>query len=377
MSLRTYDLQKACFACTTPYQVLGAISIVRSEKLCADIYIFSMFSGYLELAQRLIEMHLFENVIVVDCDKVGPLSHCHAKSLARIKAFIQITFPARCLREYVGKKIAYECFYSSSRAHVKLLLQKVLQKRNPKMNVVIYDDGLGSYLVDSHVLRTSKLRKKAEKFLGWDLFVPNQVSIQLYLPSIAQLPTELRQYPISQMPRIDWNASDERALIKLVFGTTERIQYPERVILFDNVRGAESRKHMFEQIDQCFAEIVDLAGQNNVAYKPHPRSREKSHVPCHEIIEQGTPMEILYSEMNDLESRILIAYNSTATYTPKLLFGAEPWVVNLHRIVGPPLQENAETLYQTFLPTYNNKGKLLAPNNMQELREILKKILKE
>lgn len=375
--MRTYDLHKACFACTTPYQVLGAISIVRAEKLNADIYLFTMFAGCTELAQRLEKMRLFENVVVVDCDKDGLLGHGYANSLVHVRAFLQVAFPERYLRGSVGKDIAYERFYSSSRAHVKLVLQKVLQKRNPRMHIVVYDDGLGSYLVDSHVLRTSSLRKKAEKFLGWDLFVPNQVSIQLYLPEIAQLPPELKQYPVSQMPCIEWNIPDERELIKLVFGDAGSNQYPEKVILFDNVRGDESRKHMFEQIDQCFAEIVDLAGKDQVAYKPHPRSHEKSPVPCHEITEKGTPMEVLYSEMCDLESRILIAYNSTATYTPKLLFGLEPWVINLHRIVGPPMQENSETLYQTFLPTYNDKSKLLAPNSIQELREILERILKE
>ena len=45
--------REACFACTTPYQVMGAISIALQEKLKADIYIFGMFPRYKEVADRL------------------------------------------------------------------------------------------------------------------------------------------------------------------------------------------------------------------------------------------------------------------------------------------------------------------------------------
>ena len=74
---------------------------------------------------------------------------------------------------------------------------------------------------------------------------------------------------------------------------------------------------------------------------------------------------------------MLVAYNSTATYTPRMLFGEEPWVINLHRIVPSSLQEASETLYQTFLPTYRNRERLLAPGSLEELKEILERILRD
>lgn len=366
-----YTIKKACFACTTPYQVIGAISIVKSEHLQADIYIFGTFPDHDLLSARLRELNIFQNVYAVDSEKINLLGKGQASVEIQTQALFQVAFPQIYVREFLRDDTAYETFYSSSRAHTKLLLQRVLKKRNPEMKTVIYDDGLGSYLEDSHVLRPSKMRRRAEKILGWNLFDPKTVSIQLYLPEIAHIPQELKDCQLREMARLDWQAPENKVILKRLFGISETEKYRERVILFDNVRGATSRREMFEKVDRCYQTILDVVGEKNVLFKAHPRSYEKPSLMLHCIEKQATSMEVFYADMEDLESRVLIAYNSTATYTPKLLFGKEPWVINLHRIVGPPLQKNSEILYQTFLPTYQNKEKLLAPNDMDELKKML------
>ena len=63
--------RQACFACTTPYQVLGAISITKQENLDADLYIFGMFSGYEKVAEKLRDHAIFANVYAADATKTG------------------------------------------------------------------------------------------------------------------------------------------------------------------------------------------------------------------------------------------------------------------------------------------------------------------
>ena len=373
---KQYEMRKACFACTTPYQVLGAVSIVLEEKIDADIYVFGTFSDYLETAKRLEHLCIFKNVFPVNCDKTLFLGKKKKGIIVDTQAFFQVAFPDHYVSEYLDRGIAYETFYSSSRAHVKILLQRVLQKRNPQMRIVIYDDGLGSYIEESHVLQTSKKRKRIENLLGWYIFNPDLITIQLYLPQIAKIPQELSRCPVSQMPRLDWNKTEKRGIIKAIFGISDSVKYTERIILFDNVRGSLARRSMFEKIDECYNNIISIAGEENVLFKGHPRSVESPSIQIKTIRERGVSMEVFYSEMSDLDSRILIAYNSTAAYTPKMLFNKEPWVINIHRIVGPPLQGSSEALYQTFLPTYEKKEKMLAPNTMEELRQMLDTALK-
>lgn len=54
--------QKGCFACTTPYQIMNAISIVYENLIDADIIIFDTFKGFEEIAKRLEIEGIFENV---------------------------------------------------------------------------------------------------------------------------------------------------------------------------------------------------------------------------------------------------------------------------------------------------------------------------
>ena len=373
---KKYETREACFVCTTPYQILGAISIVRSENIDADMYVFGTFSGYEEIAGKLREQKLFGHVYSVDCEEMSFFGKGMSQAKAKLKILQQMAFPERCFKGVLEKDVAYSRFYSSSRAHAKVLLQRILQKRNPDMRTTIYDDGLGSYLEDSHVLKTSRDRQIMERLLGWHLFDPGKVDIELYLPSIAQIPEELEGCPVKEMPLLDWGHGEAKRIINAVFGKAGEEVQDGKIILFDNVRGLTSRRQMFEKIDECYREIISLAGKENVLFKGHPRSMEEPAIEMNRVT-GSVPMEVFYSNMDDLEGKVLVAYNSTATYTPKLLFGKEPRVINLHRIVGGPMQQNSETLYRTFLPTYEDKGRLLAPETTEELRQMITDIMKE
>ena len=370
-----YQYRNACFVCTTPYQVIGAVSIVKSEGIEADIYIFGTFSNHVDLAARLRALNIFKNVYVAENDRTNFFGKGKSKAATMLQMLFQVTFPDRAVSGFLADGVAYETFYTSSRAHGKILMQTVLQKRNPEMKIVIYDDGLGSYLEESHVLTASRTRRRVEKALGRELFDTKHVSIQLYLPEIAKLPETLQGCSITEMPRLDWNLPENIRILKEISGTADSESYSERVILFDNVRGLKNRVEMFRKVDDCYRAIIDVAGYDNVLFKGHPRSVETPDMDMRAVDKQGVPMEVFYAEMEDLGSRILVAYNSTAAYTPKLLFGKEPWIIHLHRIVGPPLQENSETLYQTFLPTYSDPGRLLVPNDTEELKRMLFSIL--
>ncbi len=374
-----YTKRQACFACTTPYQVIGAISIVLSEKLEADIFICDTFSGCVELSDRLDDMKIFQNVYCVSYNDIKPgLIKMPSKLASCLIPLLQIIQPERYISRILSEDVAYETFYMSSRAHIKMLLCSVLKKRNAEMKIVFFDDGLGSYQENSHALNAGRWYRWSESMLGMNKILnPKLISIQLYLYKMAQLPQYLKNCPIRQMSRLNWNNEHENKLLKTLFGLENTKEHNEKIILFDNYRDSKSRIEMFKKIDVCFQKVFDLAGADNILFKGHPRSLVTPRIPFTNIAKQGLPMEVIYSDMDDLESRILIAYNSTAVYTPKMLFGKEPWVICLHRIVGTAPQENPEGIYQMFLSEYKTPQKLLAPNSIEELQNILFGILNQ
>lgn len=62
--MKQYRNREACFICSSPYQIIGAIGIVKSEKLDADLYVTGEFPGYDVLAHKLEKYGIFSNVFM-------------------------------------------------------------------------------------------------------------------------------------------------------------------------------------------------------------------------------------------------------------------------------------------------------------------------
>ena len=345
-------VRQACFACTTPYQIIGAAAIASAYGLQADLYIFGMFDNYLEAAAGLRTSGIFQNVYAVGHERFGVPG--------RLGGIVQMLGVHREMRRVLPDSVCYETLYISSRAHAKMLLQHELQCRNPRMMTVIYEDGLGSYLPDSSVMKTSKLRRKAERLLGWKPFPPEKTRVMLTQPQLADLPAELASLTTEKQPAADWNAYGD--VLKNVFGGGAGT-IGRRVIVFDICRGLYQAFESTEApLDACYRVLAEVFGGENVICKPHPRSRAVTQADI-AVYENGrVPMETLYANMPDLEERVLVCYNSTAVYTPKLMFDAEPTLILLHRIVDRDADSQAERLYRKFSRLYS-RGNIFATSS--------------
>lgn len=356
-----------CFACTTPYQVIGAIDIVMDKKLTADLYLFGMFDGYKAVAERLQASGVFRRVFHVDTTKT--------KAPGKKGAFIQMLRCRRVVGEFLPANAVYAEIYASSRAHVKNLLIHELIRRNPKLKINIYDDGMGTYAKDSHVLNTTGRRGRAEKLLGWQLFTPERVRFLVYLPELFERPKGLESCPVAQMPRIDWSG-EAGELLAEAFGAKETDMIREKVIIFDPLRGMDSeRAAKFPTIDRCYDMLAERFGRENVVVKPHPRSTIKPAVKARLYENSGLPMEVLYAKMDDVEDRLLVSYASSAVYTPKMFFDAEPRIINLFALVdGADGGSEWETQYRKFKRIYRDPSRVSAPQTMEELEALLQNV---
>lgn len=365
--MRDYELRDACFACTTPYQVIGAISITMELKLDADLYIFGMFPHYREVAGRLEKYKIFRNVIPVNCKEIG--------APGRIRGFLQMLFANKTVRPFLPTDAAYKTYYSSSRALPKTILQKVLLDRNPNMTRVVYEDGLGTYARNSHPLNATKRKSAAEKLLGWRLDIPEKTSMMANIPDLVEPPKTVGVLPVTQMPRIAFTEEERRMLLD-IFSVGKDDEINERCIIFDMLRPIEGLcDEDYEKIDDCYSLIADYLGKENTLCKPHPRSVGKTKAEVKQYQKQELPMEALYGGMPDIENRILISYISTAIFTPVILFNQEPVVISLHRIL-PHTQSSKifDPIYEKFRGIYRRPEKVMAPETKEELAAFLSAI---
>lgn len=360
------NYRQACFACTTPYQVMGAISITIEQQLEADIYIFGMFPGYAEVADRLKGKGIFANVYPVDAATF--------RAPGRKGALIQMAKCRKVVAIFLPNESAYNFFYASSRAHIKNLFLHELLRRNKDLQIVVYDDGLGMYSKSSHVLNTTKIRSFAEKLFGWNLYIPERMSYMVNMPELFEQPESHKQCKVLRMPNLPNNSGNKRLLMD-VFGAGNDDYIKERVIIFDSLRGFDKeRDRKMKELDTCFAFAGECFGKENVIMKPHPRSKGKTSADIRLYANTSVPMEVLYAGMENLDDKILITYASSAVYTPKMFLDAEPIVINLYRITDNqdgPVSEWEES-YIKFKKIYRDSSRVMAPETIEEFKSCIK-----
>lgn len=365
---KKYQNHGACFICTSPYQLIGAIGIAKKLDTDSDLYISGEFPGYDVMADRLRKYDVFSGVYVADSKDVMAKG-----KLASIKMTF---FSEKSLSAFLPEDASYDSCYVSSRSTLKATMLGVLRKRNPDMRRIVFEDGLGTYSGKDTLIRASSTRGKIEKLLGRDLDDPSKIDIMAFLPELVSLPGALSNKEIKQQPRIELN-DESRAMLADVFGTGDAQVIDEKYIIFDSKRRGDDLDLLSAEekdiMDRCY-EIVKKYAGDDVVCKPHPKSTEESSAGIKIYPNQGIPMEALYLGMNGLEDRVLVSHVSTAIFTPKIILDCEPRVICLHKILkGNVISENFTGIYEMFRNTYRDKDRVIAPESIEELEDQLKR----
>jgi hypothetical protein len=345
---------------------MNAIFIVQGYHLEADLYLFGKFPDYDRITDRLRKYHVFNKIVAVDCSKF--------RSLSQIKALWQTINSRRSVSSFLPSEVNYDIMYSSSRAHVKLLMRKELERRNPKIKFVLFEDGLGTYSAQSHVLNSSRLRRLVETICNWNSFAPQRTKMIVTHPEFVELPQRLKGVIVEKMPLFNWSTENCDMLLD-IFSVHKDELIDERVVVFDVTRGVYKNNLDVDVclLDECYKLLKEKFSYHDVICKPHPRSRQKSRADLKEYQKKGAPVEILYVGMPDLEDRILVGTFSTALFTPKMLFGKEPVIICLHKMVWPRNTE-IPPLFSKLSRMYQHKDRVMVPSNLTELSKCLDKI---
>ena len=276
-------------------------------------------------------------------------------------------FVEKTLSFFLPKDVSYKTYYCSNLVvFPHTLLQKVLLKRNPFMNTIIYDDGMGTYNKSDILFHRKKLHKIAEKLLGWNLDDPQRTRMMSYVPELTEPPEYLKGITVEQQPRLSFDEAT-RKMLKDVFDVGENSKIKEKYIIFDVPRPYPAER--VKVLDNCYDTIIKLVDTSEIICKPHPRSQFNTNVDVKIYSDYQIPMEILYASMEDLEDRVLISFVSTAIFTPKILFDKEPKVISLHRILNyMPFEQT----FEKFRGIYRNKERVIAPNSIEELADVIK-----
>lgn len=364
------DKRNDCYLCTTPFQILGAVSIAFNSPRKADIFIFDDFKDYKKICENLSELDVFDNVYCIDFYSTLPE---RKKRILRLFCFFRMLFPERYLKSVIDKNICYETLYTSSSAVSKMVVANALFRRNKKMQVVMYDDGVGSYSKSERVRTGSVLFQKAKRILRWPDILGNATAILLYQPEMRGS-MESGTTVTKQMPYLEQSETN-RALLNKIFcrNSQKNTAISENVILFDTYRKVEEHNEKNELLDNLYLKVLKICGYENVILKAHPKSTGISNININKFDDFSVPIEVIYFQQRELEEKILVTFNSTSVFTPKMMFNKEPYIILLYKLVdrNPEVCKKRDELYGNLLKMYKQRDRIFIPTTVEELECVL------
>ena len=159
-----------------------------------------------------------------------------------------------------------------------------------------------------------------------------------------------------------------------VFNYNSSLNIEKKVLLIDTFYNATFKSgksinyiNIVNKIIECF--------DNDIIIKPHPSEKTK-HFKNSEYVISDIPFEILLSNSNNIENKVLVSIASTATVTPKLLFNKEPVVILLYNLLFDSLNvwnEYYDEYFKKIQKIYS-RDRVYIPSSIDELNEILHQI---
>lgn len=354
------DSHRVCFACTTPYQIMNAISIVHSSLLDADIFIFDTFKGFDIVAENLRKENIFKNIYTI------PFYSNAGKIKGRIYCTLQFIRAEQYISRFISKRSYYECIYISSQAIPKVVLMRALTKWNPHIKVVIYEDGMGTYVRNGHALNGSDKFQLLQKIFKFKCIPNGRTVFMPRIPDIAPPLGKIENYDIIPMQPMPYN--ELRETLKRVFGVKGKFRkIEEKVIVFDDLRTTSDEKTSI--LDECYTQIYNMFPNDSIC-KPHPRSNYEIKSQIKIYNNTRIPIEILYMEMTDLDKKVVVSVFSTAAFTPFMMFGKSPKLILLYKMLLPEnLIREYDSLVNRIKLVYRNE--IYTPSSVAEFEKCL------
>lgn len=367
----------SCYFCTTPYQIIGAISLAEQQKETADLYIVGQFASFLKVAESIESLNLFHRVIPLNENEVlGKTKTVGSKLVRKALMFFQYFRVDDIGSRYIDPAVTYKKMYFTSQAFAIRLFQFYLMRKSKEIRFVHFDDGVGSYF-KSKLFRVARLDRFLRQVILGNGYSDYPYEKLLYNPELYDVdrtdgsPDHL-MISLGKMPIIEPGGRINQKL-NAIFGFQTSDIIEERVMIFDTLvealYGTEGLQLWGEHLNM----IQRSLGAEQLILKKHPRDPRASGIHCYPKHEM--PSELLFLN-SDIGQKVLIAINSTAVITPKLIMDAEPVVILLYKLYDNKLSSNEieDVFFRKIKDSYRSSERFYIPKTSDELENILKEI---
>lgn len=360
-------MKDIAFLVSTPYQILTAVimklNILKDDNV--DIFVYDYFKDYEKLAQRLKHFGPFRTVTVCRVKKI--YMKMIYNRLFRIKNLI---FCNSFVKRYFGGSKLYDAIYYSIPDKNSIAAAKAFTKENSNTEYYQIEDGFSSYYRLKFQNRTI-----VDKISGCSNNLIGRKVIYLYWPGLCNEEGKIKKI---EKRRILFSPRDIHliSMVNNIFDYGNVGQRLRQVIYFDTLTLGSNKMILEDTRHVKTVELLkDLFGEENFQVKIHPRRDTELYQNMNISVypKQAIPFEVAVLNEN-MENKVLISYNSSAIFAPKMFMGQEPYIILLYKIENIELEESFISFVERLKKAYSAPYKIIIPESYEELEDCVNRI---
>ncbi len=371
---------KSCFLCSTTFQLITAMQICYGRREKADLYILPLCPNGSVYRDRISEVKLFHKVSVIDGDSLSCLYKKQSALRYNINSFLCYLNIKKIVSKMISVDASYDKFYFSSVTPYSKLIQLYFYRYSKKTEIILFDDGEGSYDDPYIIGKLSKADYVARKILFHYRMNTKLILRYLYSPSLY---TEINGHGYRVKKIQNKLSNDEFVnMINHIFEFNEIDKISEKYIILDVIKEIRFTQTGKEKLLSIYRKISDIVGKENLIIKQHPRDKDTLSESFQVYNNQSIPLEIIELNSN-IQNKVIITVASTAIFTTKVLLNQEPIVILLNKLfLEDDLLYNTEGRkdgkVQRFnlecFNLYNDKNRFMFPDSIEILEHMLRSI---
>ena len=363
------------FACSTQFTIFNCINVVLNNpekyKGRVDIMLFHQTESTLKLAKNLRESNIFNTVY-----NFPFVNNLNSILLIILFAFPRLILGKLCLNDEPTrfKKDQYDVIVSQN-----LLYATLFRAFNRRANTFLIEEGFSSYTSRTlDVSRRSTFYRLVDKTFLHHFFSADIKGQLLYEPQLYCGKKANETYiPIA--------APNDSETFKRIFGYKSNDLYSSNKFIYLGVpywglRKLIANPELADKVDKNLEKkcksLVDrsmkaLVGARFI-YRAHPIEEiDSSFYDGFCTLDRYQNMWEIECQNSLTDDHILMSFFSTASFTPKLLYGKEPYLIFLDNMTGCEFLNSADFV-RGLKSLYRDPKKIMQPKSEDELFEIIK-----
>lgn len=356
------------FVCSTPYQLLNAISIAISCKSESDIIftspevVESIDIGLLKESKVFHECYIWNDL----SRKIGDrnISSRIDSINNSIKKVIYYSRISKNINTLPNKIEQYNNIFTSYLDYPAQLIYSNFRRKGVVLH--FYEDGTYAYYV------LSRGQGRLRTFISKVLFGYNIIQECRYIWVRKPQLLEKGEHTSVRVRKIPLLSNDTSAIAK-VFGLNDKVldAFNRRVIYFDSYDKLQNSTLL--KVQDSIVKILADTFRDDLVVKPHPQYTRSHYAQDLIVASTKVPFELINAFVN-MDDKVLVSIFSTASFSPKLIFDQEPNLVFLYKLTDLESRNNYD--YDGMIKKISSmysRNKVSVPGSIHDLMELLKR----